>query len=123
MPRGRSRRIGVLLLLALWTGPTGYAAALTLHLALDHHGHDDASHRAAADQLAASHGHRHPEIVPDHQHPATIPEGTVGPQMSALQTPVPETLNAEVGPVRRQTFEPRARPPDRLFYAHCSLLL
>ena len=103
--------------------PAANAMALSLHVALDHH-HEDTSHHPRADVFAAAHGHRHSEVVPDHQHSAPIPEATAVLKAVTGEAEM-ETLSR--GEVKQadalNALDSRAGPPQQLFYSHCSLRL
>lgn len=124
MLRALSQRLRVLLVVALWAMPAASAMALSLHVALDHHHHGDDSHHATADLLAVAHGHRHSQVVPDHEHSATsteaaavlrvVPADAPIGTLSSFETRTPDTL---------RPLDSRADPPERLFTTHCSLLL
>lgn len=116
-----------MLLLAVWLAPGASALAVGLHLALDHHDHPGEAHERALSDLvqAATHGHRHPPAVAEHDHelwigraPATGPGP--GPVAIVPSTTSPAHHLAE----RRGLDTSRWRgPPLPLFAAHCSLLL
>ncbi len=124
MLRALRQRLGVLLVVALWGMPAASAMVLSLHVALDHHHHSEESHHATADLLAAAHGHRHPEVVPDHEHSATSAEAAVVLRVVPADAPLGTLANLEARtPDTLRPLDSHADPPERLFYTHCSLLL
>ena len=129
MPRALSQRPGALLIIALWAMPAASALTVSLHVVLDHHALDhhrrgEESGHATADLLAVAHGHRHPEVVPDHEHSATSAEAAVVLRVVPADAPLGTLANLEARtPDTLRPLDSHADPPERLFYTHCSLLL
>ena len=129
MFRALSQRLGTLLVIALWAMPAASAMTVSLHVAIDHHAldhhrHGEESGRSTADLLAAAHGHRHPEAVPDHEHSATSAEAAAVLRVLPADAPLGPPANFEARtPDTLRPLDSRADPPERLFYTHCSLLL
>ena len=119
----------VAIVLLAWMAPGVGALGISLHLALDHHGHHGAEHElAVADLLgAAAHGHHHDaDATPDHEHDARVSGSAVAPHLGASfvavlpSAPADPTQGTE-GPRPERAL--RRGPPAPLFTAHCSLLL
>ena len=124
MLRAASHRVGALLIIALWAMPAASSLAVGLHVALDHHHHGEERGDETTDLLAAVHGHRHPEVVPDHEHSATSADAS-----AVLRIVLEESPNGSSSKLEARTtdtlrdVDSRADPPERLFTTHCSLLL
>ena len=122
--RGLSQRLGALLVVAVWTVPAAGAMALSLHVALDHHHQGEAGEHTAADLLAAAHGHRHPEVVPAHEHSATFAEAPSCLEAAPGLAPIAvQSIRTARTPDVLRLIDSRASPPERLFSTNCSLRL
>ena len=129
-----SHRLGALLIIAVWAMPAASSLAVARHVALDHrtldhhehdrHHHSEESGAETADLLAAAHGHRHPEVVPDHEHSATSAEAAAVLRIGPGVAPIGSLLKLEARlPDTLRALDSRADPPEHLFTTHCSLLL
>ena len=128
MLRSACQRSLVLVLLVLWMAPGASALALSLHVALDHHGRehqDDPLPHTDELILATVHGHHHAELASEHEHSAALektPTVRRAPKVSTLAAGASNVVPASAPSDTTDARLLRA-PPDPLFCTHCSLLL
>ena len=127
--RVASRSLLCALVLLAWTAPAMGALALTLHLALDHHGPRAGHHQSDVSELlwAAVHGHHHDvETGPVHEHDVRLDGGAPGVRtVSPPAADLPPSTYAPSGRSAKSLPDgsPRRAPPQPPFASHCSMLL
>ena len=125
--RAPLHRLLCLAALVLWMAPSVAASSSALHVALDHHGAHGGEHAEAIADLvrAATHGHHHDLMAPEHEHEASLrAPGPLPKPVACAAIAVSAPLTVSV-PGERSRLETGSRrgPPRALFTTHCSLLL